>query len=297
MEFGRVFEPLEDIDFSLPAETEGTIQTLETAKDDGEFKVYVGAARWAERRWLGDVYPRKTSNQDFITVYAANFNTVEFGASFYDAHEPEYIKIWADKVSESADFRFYPKFPQTITHIRRLTNVESATEQFYRSLEGFGTHVGPLLMQFGENFSPKSFPQLKAYLAQLPKTHKVSIEVRNKDWFAIQHHRWELFELLNRLDMIWVIPDTAGRRDCVHMELTTPNAIIRFVGNSPDKSDYLRLDAWVDRLASWKNRGLQSIWFYIHQHEEVYTPKMCDYFIEQVNLKLGVNVKRPTLIS
>jgi hypothetical protein len=42
--------------------------------------------------------------------------------------------------------------------------------------------------------------------------------------------------------------DTYGRRDCVHMELTTPEATIRFAGNNLAPSDYTRLDAWVERL-------------------------------------------------
>ena len=34
------------------------------------------------------------------------------------------------------------------------------------------------------------------------------------------------------MNMGIVITDTAGRRDCAHMNLTIPKAFIRYVGNS-----------------------------------------------------------------
>ena len=47
-----------------------------------------------------------------------------------------------------------------------------------------------------------------------------------------------------------IIVDTAGRRDMLHMRLTTPSAFIRYVGaNHP--SDYTRLDDWVERIENW----------------------------------------------
>jgi hypothetical protein len=72
--------------------------------------------------------------------------------------------------------------------------------------------------------------------------------VRHKDWFAVEANRDNLFGLLQQLNIGTVMSDTYGRRDCVHMELTTPEATIRFAGNNLAPSDYTRLDAWVERL-------------------------------------------------
>ena len=52
--------------------------------------------------------------------------------------------------------------------------------------------------------------------------------------------------ILERLKKGTVITDTAGRRDCLHMKLTSADIFIRFVGNSLHESDYQRIDDWVE---------------------------------------------------
>lgn len=307
MEFGNVEGKLEGINFTLPQDPEETTKTLKASNDSDELQVYVGGTKWADKTWIGRLYPRGLNPSEFLKVYSENFNTVEFGPTFYVIHNAEYLHKWREQVAESTDFKFLPRFPQAITHIRKLLNVESQTHEFYESLTGLYKHVGPLLLQLMDNFSPESFPKLKAYLESLPTNFKVALEVRNKYWFAEESNRVELYNLLHRLQIAWVITDSPGRRDCVHMTLPTTDAIIRFVGatpsqitsggDKPHEIDYARLDAWVDRLRTWKDQGLKSIWFFVHQHNERYTPIMCDYLIQQLNLKLGVNAKRPTLLS
>jgi len=43
--------------------------------------------------------------------------------------------------------------------------------------------------------------------------------------------------------------------------------------------------------------GLQSVWFFMHQHDERYSPELADYVSEQLNLKLGLNLHRPVFID
>ena len=297
MEFGNVHGKLAGIDFALPNDPEVTTETLNAAKGGSVLQVYVGATKWAEKRWIGKIYPAKTPETEFLKEYSRNFNTIEFGPTFYNIYSPEEINRWANMAADSPGFRFCPKFPQMITHIRRLTNADESTRKFYSSLNAFGNQLGPLLLQLGENFSPKSFPQLKAYLETLPSSIKVSLEVRNKDWFAIESHRAALFNLLNQLNIAWIISDTAGRRDCVHMQLPTADAVIRFVGNNLDDTDYTRIDAWVERFKVWQGQGLQSIWFFIHQHDEAVVPELCNYLIKQLNANIGTDLKAPNLIK
>ena len=94
-----------------------------------------------------------------------------------------------------------------------------------------------------------------------------------------------------------VITDAAGRRDCVHMELTTPDAFIRFVGNGLHPADFSRIDAWIERLVTWKDQGLNKIYFFLHQHDEKDTPILADYTIKKFNEKLGTDLQPPGLIK
>jgi uncharacterized protein YecE (DUF72 family) len=297
MEFGRVDEPLENIDFTLPPDTELTTRTLGGCKNDKELSVFVGASKWGEKNWKGKIYPKQLPDKEFLGVYAQNFNTVEFGPSFYRIFKPEEISRWTSQVIGSPEFRFCPKFPQAITHIRRLANAKEYTTQFYDGLSAFGSQLGPLILQLPDNFRTKSFPQLKAYLESLPTTFKVNVEVRNQEWFSNATYRKDLFDLLAHLNIGTVISDTAGRRDCVHMELTTTDAVIRFVGNNLADSDFRRMNDWVDRLKVWTDHGLKSLWFFMHQNDERYVPDACAYLIDQLNDKLRMSIKAPQLIK
>jgi uncharacterized protein YecE (DUF72 family) len=296
MEFGHVYDSSENIDFTLPPDTEQTIKTLKEKRTDGGLSVYVGASKWGEKSWKGIIFPKKTPDNQFLNLYSENFNTVEFGATFYTIPKIDDISRWTAQVAGSPGFKFCPKFPQQITHIRRLANAEQQTAQFYEILSGFGNHVGPLLLQLGENFSPKSFPNLRAYLQSLDPGIKVSVEVRHKDWFANVDHRKDLLHLLSDLNIGTVISDTSGRRDCVHMELTTTDAFIRFVGNNLGASDYKRMDDWVERINEWADQGLKSVWFFMHQNDERFVPQACVYFINKLNAKLGTLIKTPGLL-
>jgi uncharacterized protein YecE (DUF72 family) len=296
MQFGYVETSLDDIDFSLPPDGASTKETFHKGKNNEEIKIYVGTTKWAEKSWIGKIYPKGVSDKEYLKIYAQNFNTIEFGPTFYVMQTKEAIKSWADQVEAVEGFKFCPKYPQAITHVRGLENADKQTTDFYDSLSGFGNHLGPLLLQLSERFSPKKFNQLVAYLKSIPQDKQVALEVRNKDWFSNTNHRKELFDLLRECNVCSIISDTAGRRDCVHMELPTKDVVIRFVGNNLHPTDYTRVDAWVSRLNEWKEQGLDSIWFFVHQHDERNAPDLCDYLIKQLNSTLSIEVKRPSLL-
>jgi uncharacterized protein YecE (DUF72 family) len=288
MEFGRV-DPheLALIDFTLPPDPALTDKTLKAAKGKGELQVHVGCAKWGRKEWLGKIYPPKTKEANFLDEYVKHFDCIELNATFYQVYGPETIAKWRDKAASNPNFKFCPKFSQSITHLRRLKNVDELTTQYYAGIEAFGDKLGPLFLQVGDNYTPKSFPDMKAYLEKLPKDVPVFVEVRHKEWYSDPIIRDSFFNTLHELNIGAVITDASGRRDCVHMELPTPHAFIRFVGNSLDRTDYKRVDDWVARIKDWKEQGLQSVWFFMHQHDERYSPELCDYVVEELNKALG----------
>ena len=77
------------------------------------------------------------------------------------------------------------------------------------------------------------------------------MEFRHTDWYNDREVSAELFELLKNNGITNVLVDTAGRRDLMHMRLSTPTAFVRWVGAN-DPSDYSRLDEWVERIADCK---------------------------------------------
>lgn len=298
MEFGRVPEhELSAVDFTLPPDTEFTVETLRNSNGQGAMQTHVGCAKWGRKEWVGKIYPPKTKEANFLDEYVKHFDCIELNATFYQVYGPQTIAKWAEKADVHPGFKFCPKFSQTISHIRRLKNAEEITTNFYNGIMAFGKHLGPLFLQLSDNYTPKSYPELKAYLEHLPKDVPVFVEVRHKEWFNSTGTAYDVFKLLRDLNIGTVITDASGRRDCVHMNLSTPHAFIRFVGNSLDKTDYSRVDGWVERIKQWSDQGVQSVWFFMHQHDERYSPELADYVIEQFNEKLNTKLPRINFID
>lgn len=295
MEFGRVeTSEISKIDFALPADGEQTQLTLKGRPAKAP-KFFVGCAKWGRKEWVNLIYPPKTKEKDFLNEYVKHFNSIELNAVFYGIPKEEQILKWKEIADQRDDFLFCPKFSRGITHIKRLNNAQGETDLYLKAVSQFGDKLGPCFLQLGDNFGPKNFAVLKQYLEALPRDLNLFVEVRHPDWFNNPEDRKMLFSLLADLNIGAAITDASGRRDCVHMELTTPKAFIRFVGNGGkflDSSDKKRVDDWTDRLGQWLDRGLEEVYFFLHQHDESDTPIIADYTIEKFNKHLSANLPR-----
>ena len=94
-----------------------------------------------------------------------------------------------------------------------------------------------------------------------------------------------------------VISDTSGRRDAVHMYLTKPVAFIRFVGNYMHATDFTRINDWVERIGDWMDQGLRQAYFFMHQHEELDSPRLAAYFSLKANKELGTDIQVPEFVE
>ena len=300
MEFGRVeTNEIPQIDFTLPQDGEQTKLTLK-GKPVDKPKFFVGCAKWGRKEWLNLIYPPKTKEKDFLGEYVNHFNSIELNTVFYGIPKEEQIAKWKEMADKRNDFLFCPKFSRAITHIKRLNNAQAETDLYLKAISAFGDKLGPCFLQLGDNFGPKNFPVLKSYLEALPRDFNLFLEVRHEEWFANLNDRKALFSLLADLKIGAAITDASGRRDCLHMELPTPKAFIRFVGNGGDfldSSDKKRVDDWVERLSQWLDKGLEEVYFFLHQHDESDTPIIADYTIAQFNQKLGSRLQRINFLS
>jgi uncharacterized protein YecE (DUF72 family) len=299
MDFGKLPDnefPL--VDFTLPADPTITTEVLKRAKKPAKPELYVGCAKWGRKEWVGMIYPPKTKEANFLAEYVKHFNSIELNAVFYNMPKKEQVNSWREKAEACRnDFKFFPKFTQSISHMKRLKGAEEVTSQYLENISEFGDTLGPAFLQLSDNFGPKNFDILQVYLEHLPKDYDVFVEVRHKDWFADPQARKDLFEMMRHLKKGSIITDASGRRDCAHMELTTPDAFIRFVGNGLHPTDFSRIDEWVERLGAWTDQGLNKIYFFLHQHDEKDTPILADYTIRKINERLGTDLARPGFIS
>ena len=300
MEFGRVAEDeVLAVDFSLPADGEQTLKTL-SKSPFSDPKFYVGCAKWGRKEWKDLIYPKKTKDADFLGEYVKHFNSIELNAVFYNIPKEEQILKWREmtEANTNGDFIFCPKFSRSITHIKRLKDADFITDEYIKAISAFGPHLGPCFLQVSDNFGPANIEILENYLAKLPQDLNVFVEVRHKDWF-VGEAKHQLFAMLAKMGKGAAITDASGRRDCLHMELPTPEAFIRFVGNGGKflDSDKVRVDEWVIRIKTWLDAGLEKVYFFLHQHDEADTPLIADYTIQEFNKHLGSNLPRINFIS
>jgi len=296
MDFGKVeTRALQYVDFTLPPDGMHTEKTLSGFTPAEDPKFYVGCSRWGRKEWLGSLYPVRTKEAYFLDEYAKHFSTIELNAVFYSIPYEGLLAKWRRKIEEHAPhpgFLFLPKASRVITHMKRLKNVQEELAEFMLRMEELGPYLGPILFQLGDNFGPTNFLTLKEFIESLPADKKFFMEFRHEDWFSNPIARLQLFNLLAEHHIGSVITDASGRRDCVHMELSTKEVMIRFVGNGGENahSDYERVDAWVARLKEWLDSGLEKVYFIAHRHDEKDTYLLAKYVIEQFNKHLGAHI-------
>jgi len=287
MKFGQVENPSE-IDFTLPKDHPDTEKNLSDKKKE-PFNVYVGCAKWNKQDLKG-FYPRGT--KDELSYYSTQFNSIELNATFYSSPSIEQVKVWRDKTPDN--FKFYPKINNTISHFRRLNNVQDKLVEFCDAISNFEDRLGITFLQVHDNFKPQEYDRLEKFVNEFPKGIPLAVELRNSEWFTDAEITEKVFQLFKKENTTPIIVDTAGRRDLLHMRLTSPTAFIRYVGaNAP--SDYQRLDDWVERIKQWRTLGLESLHFFVHQNVEKESPLLSAYFIEKLNKEFDLSLKTPQM--
>ncbi len=286
MQFGKVADPGK-VDFSLPKDSPDTARVLKSGKNTDEFEISVGCAKWNKTDLKG-FYPKGT--KDELAYYSTQFNSIELNATFYGMPTWQQVETWKNKTPDN--FRFFPKLTNTISHFKRLINVEEPIGEFCNAVSNFEHKLGMAFLQLHDNFKPRDFDRLKHVLENFPPEIPLAVEVRNEEWFSDKKVSKAYSDLLEKLGMANIIVDTAGRRDMLHMRLTSPVAFVRYVGaNHP--SDKARLDDWLARIKKWRKDGLQKLYFFVHQNIELESPLLATHFIEGINKAFKQNLTLP----
>lgn len=289
MRFGKV-DNVDEIDFSIPNDHLATEKVLSKSKAK-DLDVYVGCGKW-NKTDLKNFYPKGTKNE--LEYYATQFNSIELNATFRKRYwAPQYEK-WANTTPKG--FKFCPKLGQFISHIKRLDGVEESVDLFIENASHLGDRMGVPFLQMHDNFAPRDLDRVQKFCEYWKFDVPVAIELRHHDWYSDSSLFDEWSALFEKHDVVNILVDTAGRRDMMHMRLTSPTAFVRYNGSN-HPTDYSRLDAWVERIAEWKKKGLKQLYFFVHQVVEEASPKMSGYFIERLNKKVGAKLNVPETLS
>ncbi len=279
MKFGKL-QDVSHVNFNLPEIPSGTeliLQHLPERKNPP--KVFIGATGWGMKEWVGKWYPKGTTAKGYLKAYGKQFNTIELNTTHYRIPQATMIDKWCDETP--SDFVFCPKIPQSISHRRDMGLSGEKIEIFSREIKGLGSKMGCCFMQMPPYFKEDRLPILERFLSEWDMDIPLALEVRHEDWFRTQESSTSLFKMLEKYNISTVITDVAGRRDVLHMRLTTPIAMIRFVGNGLIDSDYSRIEEWVQTLKKWVDKGLQEVYFFTHEPDNILAPELAQYLTSQ----------------
>ena len=286
MDFGKL-QNIESVDFRLPPDSvfnQNLWSSLE--QNEEEMTVYVGCTGFGMPEWVGNYYPIGAKPKDFLKEYGLQFNTIEHNSTHYRIPDVATVQKWHEVTTP--DFRFCPKLPQSISHSRFLGVGSGLVEQFCDTISLLHHKLGTCFMQLPPHFSVDKLYILKHFLEQFPTQIPLAIEVRHESFFENNLNFKSLYDLLSEHSIGTVITDVSGRRDVLHQGLSTDFATIRFVGNNLHHTDYQRIDTWVERLLEWKTKGIKSIYFFVHEPDNIKAPELATYFVTKL---LAKNIK------
>lgn len=276
MDFGKLtFEEIAGVDFTLPPDPSGNEKRLPGKSSKG--KIYFGMPKWGPVTWIGPLYPARTKEKDFLSLYAGHFNAVELNATHYRVWSATGLGKWAE-ITKDKDFKFCPKLYQGITHRGSLKGKENLVSEFIKGVEAFGKNLGPTLVQLSDSYSAKRKDELFRFLESLPTSLSYFLETRHPSLVNDS----ELYNFLSHHNIGSVITDTAGRRDCAHMNLTIPKTMIRFVATRT-AIDQSRIDAWCEKLKYWLDNCIGEIYFFLHTSDDRDGLNLAKYAIDQFN--------------
>ncbi len=294
MEFGKLPD-ISGVDFSLPSDNPANARLLrELPPASGPGRLYIGCTGWSMKEWVGRVYPAGTKSKDYLRHYSRQFNTIELNTTHYRIPDAAMAARWREE--SEPDFRFCPKLPQTISHSRNLGLEGGLIDQFCSAIGGLEEKLGCCFMQLPPHFAPNRLPELEKFFRIFPRHIPLALELRHKSWFEPNYSQEALFEMLEHYRISTVITDVAGRRDILHMRLTTGTAMLRFVGNGLHPTDYSRADAWIGRMKQWFAAGLQEVYLFAHEPDNLLAPELAAYFLEKAREALpGIRSRGPRL--
>src|SRR6476469_10023182 len=99
--------------------------SMQNFTNEHKNSLWLGTSSWQFDDWRGVFYPEGLPKQQYLPYYARQFNSVEVNTSFYGLPKPSTLVNWVESVP--VGFTFSLKFPQAISHQKRLANCEQET--------------------------------------------------------------------------------------------------------------------------------------------------------------------------
>ncbi|HEY0589401.1 MAG TPA: DUF72 domain-containing protein [Pseudoduganella sp.] len=181
-----------------------------------------------------------------LARYAALFGAVEINSSFYRPHRPETYARWADSVP--AGFRFAVKLPRTITHEKRLQDIDADLDRFAAEAGALGEKLGWILVQTPPSLAFDA-PAARTLFASLRQRFggkaQIACEARHGSWFG-----YDATALLREMEVIRVVADPPAGEPGPFVATHVNAAYVRLHG-SPQIYRSIYESERLQQIAAW----------------------------------------------
>ena len=145
-------------------------------------RLSIGCSGFSYRHWRGNFYPEEITQKEWFAYYRSKFSTVELNVTFYRTPSAETFKHWHDESEDN--FTFAVKGSRYITHVKRLTDIETPLSRFFTPAMELKEKMAVVLWQFPPQF--KYNPErLEYFLKELePFEVRHTLEFRNESWLT-----------------------------------------------------------------------------------------------------------------
>lgn len=267
-------------------------------------KYHIGLTQWGLKEWKGAFYTDDASPDQFLRQYASVFNSVEGNTTFYRAPTRKTILNWGDQVPDG--FKFCFKFPQGITHYKRLMNVEDDVINFLNLFEPIRSKLGPFHIQLSSQFSYNEFSKLEELCELLPPHYHYAVEVRHEDFFDRGKQEKRFFELLKAYSIDRVTFDTRKLHSIkngdetirkaqkkkpnnpVRFDASAARPFVRYVGANDILNNETYLKEWAIITADWIKEGLHP-YIFIHSPDTFHAPILARHFHKLLSGFINLN--------
>jgi uncharacterized protein YecE (DUF72 family) len=236
--------------------------------------VRIGTSGWLYPPWRGVFYPPKLPHRKELGYLSSRLNTVEINGTFYSLQRPDTFRSWFAQTPD--DFVFAVKGARFITHMKKLSDVETPLANFFASgVLALAHKIGPILWQLPPNFgfNPErlaaffdALPRSTGEAAWLARKHDDRLTDRALTYavtdqplrhaLEVRHKSFETAAFTGVLRdhaIALVIADTAGRWPLIR-EVTADLVYLRLHGDvelySSGYTDEA-LESWAQEIRAW----------------------------------------------
>ena len=145
-------------------------------------QILIGTCGYSYNEWLGPVYPEGTKREQFLSLYAARFNTLELDYTYYQMPRADLLQRMME---DGRGLSFAIKAYQSLTHRIDSAKWQDEAKTYIKALKPLQEEgrLEAVLFQFPYSFHYEE--ENRRYLDKLLREFsgiKAAVEFRNAEW-------------------------------------------------------------------------------------------------------------------